>query len=48
MYGSTNDSGDGACVFSTLGANNASTVVETIQEGGSDNDLEDVDLDNNV
>jgi len=43
-----NDSGDGASGISTLGANNTSTIVETVQEGGSDNDLVDADIDNNV
>jgi len=45
---STNDSGDGTSAFSTLDANIMSTIAETIQEGDSHNNLEDVDLDNNV
>jgi len=48
MYSSTNDSGDGASAFSTLHANNTSTIVETIQEGGSDYGQEGVDLNNDV
>ena len=48
MHSSASDSGDGASAFSTLGANNTSTIVETVQEGGSDDDLVDVELDNNV
>ena len=54
MYNPTHDSKDnehGTSTFSTLGGNNMSIVVETIQEGGSDNDpedLEDVDLDDDV
>jgi len=41
----------GTSAFSTLGGSNASIVVETMQEGGSDNDPEDlkvIDLDVNL
>jgi len=39
-FSSSSDSGDGASTFATLLASNASAVVETVQEGGSDNDEE--------
>jgi len=37
---SLSDSGDGASVFASLKANNTSAVVETVQEGRSDDDEE--------
>ena len=48
MCGSSNNSGDGASVFSTVNANNTSVVVETVQETDSNNGQDDVDLGNNV
>jgi len=39
-YSSSSDSGDGASAFASLQANNASAIVETEQEGGSDDDEE--------
>jgi len=48
MCSSSNNGGDGASVFSTLHANNASAMVETVQEDDSDDSQDDVDLGNNV
>jgi len=39
-YSSSSDSGDGANTFATVLASNTSAVVETVQEGGSDDDEE--------
>ena len=39
-YSSSSDSGDGANMFATVLASNTSAIVETVQEGGSDDDEE--------
>ena len=39
-YSSSSDSGDRASVFASLQANNTSAIVETVQEGGSDDYVE--------
>jgi len=39
MCSPTQDSGDSASVFSAPGANSTLTIVETVQEGGSENSL---------
>jgi len=48
MCSSSNNSGDGASAFSALLANNNSAIVETVQEGDSDDGQEDVDLGDNA
>ena len=51
MHSSSNNSGDGASAFSTVNANNVSTInpiVETVQETGLNDDPDAVDLGNNV
>jgi len=40
MYSSTQDSRDNASVYSAQGANNAPTIVETVQEGDLEDSLE--------
>jgi len=40
MHSSTQDGGDSASVHSAQGANNTPTIVETVQEGGSEDSLE--------
>jgi len=44
MCSPTQDSGDGARAFSAPGPNNTPTIVETVQEGGSEDSPEEVDL----
>jgi len=39
-YSSSSDSGDGASTFASLQASNTSAIVETVQEGRSDDDEE--------
>jgi len=48
MCNSSNNSGDGASVFSTLHTNNASAIVETVQEAGSDDGQDEIDLGNDA
>jgi len=45
---SSSNDGEGASAFSSLHPNNMSTLVETILEGGLDDDQGDRNLDNNV
>ena len=47
-YGSSSNDGEGTSAFSALHPNNTSTLVETVLEGGSDDDQGEIDLDNDV
>jgi len=48
MHGPAQDGWDGASAFSAPGANNTPTIVETVQEGNSEDSLEEVDLRDDV
>jgi len=48
MHSPTQDGGDSASAFSALGANGTPTIVETVQEGGLEGSLEEVNLSDDV
>jgi len=47
-HSSTQNSGDSASVFSAPGTNSTLAIIETVQEGGSEDSLEEVNLSEDV